>query len=233
MRSNRDNFLRAALRLAQAGTLMLALMAVPADAASEATVFVRSLAVLTDADQGAPLATLSPATPLTPLESRNGRLHVTVGGWARAGAAKYLFKAPGLRIVMAALSDAGAARATSGVTETDEYGVAWIDARLDGWIAAQDVTPDLDDVWAAASDIYFSHCNRCHQLRSPKRFLANQWPQVLKIMTVRAGLDEKQKALVTMLFQYHARDQQLEDAFTAKLTAVPADPAAAPKPLTP
>lgn len=200
-------------------------LAVPA--AAEDPMYVASLADLRGLPAGEVLATLNPATPMTVKTRQGGNLQVEIQGWSRAGAEKYMFKQPGIRIIMAILGEEAIRTRTVGKTVTDDYGVEWTEATITGWIADKDAAADRDSVWTAASDIYFSHCNRCHTLRPPKRLMANQWPQILKIMTVRAGLTPEQTALVTMLLQYHARDQDLEDSFTAQAsklaTAAPPD----------
>jgi len=85
-----------------------------------------------------------------------------------------------------------------------------------GWVAAADTTDDLDSLWAQAGDLYLARCTRCHALHRPRELTANQWPQTLKMMTVRAGFTPPQAALVTMLLQVHAKDQDVNDAFTRK-----------------
>jgi cytochrome c len=203
---------RIALRMA---AVLLAIVPLVAHAAANELRYADRLTPLLDSAGGHEIGIVSPAAPLVVKSESNGYVEVAITGWSPAGGDRYLFKDVGLRITEAVLDEEGLKNRTGGASKEDDYGSDWQNATFTGWIAGGDVTDSLDKIWSAAGDIYFSHCTRCHSLRRPGDFTANQWPQALKVMTVRAGLTPAEAALVTALLQTHAKDQHVEDAFTA------------------
>ena len=209
-----------------AACLAITLAAAPALAADKpAPQYVNTLVQLRAGAHGPVIATTLPATPVIVRGTKGQRVKVEVTGWSPMGGARYLFMAISQRIRRAVLTDAGVHKRTVIGTGEDAWESTWEHARITGWIDKADLVPDVGTVWAEASKLYYSHCSRCHSLRKPREFTANQWPSVLKIMTVRAGFSTEQAALVTALLQHHARDQKTEDSFSkeaaAKKTAPP------------
>jgi cytochrome c553 len=210
-------------RLASLSVAALALgLALHSAQADDPQGFVASLSDLQAEAGGAAIGRVMPSTPLVVKAHKDGYVQAEITGWSPAGGDKYLFKAIGTRINAVILNDQGLDHRSGGETQEDDYGSDWQKATVTGWLPEASVTPDLDSIWKAAGDIYFSRCTRCHSLRRPGDFTANQWPQVLKVMTVRAGLSAEQAALVTMLLQSHAKDQQVTDAFTQTAATQPA-----------
>ncbi len=157
-------------------------------------------------------------------------VEVEITGWSPAGGEKYLFKDVGLRISLAHLSDDGVAKRVVIGTKDDAWGSTWQQVKISGWIKRNDVVADLDTIWKEAAPLYYTRCSRCHSLRKPAEFTANQWPHVLKIMTKRAGFSPEQAALVTALLQNHGKGLKVSDAFTQTATPpAPAPAAAVPK----
>lgn len=213
--------------LAYRGRLILAVIAlllaatVPALADSAETIHAATLTKLLASAGGEAIGDLSPATPLTVKSHKDGFAEVEVSGWSPAGGDRYLFKDVGLRIPRLVLTEDGLKARTGGESKEDDYESEWQQATVTGWVAEKDTVATLDPVWAAAGDLYFSRCTRCHSLRRPGDFTANQWPQALKVMTVRAGMTPAQAALVTVLLQTHGKDQHVEDSFTKEVASKP------------
>jgi len=176
--------------------------------------YTKTVTTLHMSARGAILANVMPGTQVTVRSESGGFQQVDITGWSPAGGAAYLFKDIGQRITYAMLSKPGINHRVVVGTKDDDWGGTWEQVTVTGWIDRNDLTDNLDEVWADADKLYETHCSRCHSLRRPEEFTANQWPPVLKIMTKRAGFSADQAALVTMLLQFHAKDQGLTDAFT-------------------
>lgn len=221
-----SNLFASARRLA-AIFLVLASVTGSASAAEEtAPRFVNTIAALHETVGGPVLANIAPATPVVVRSRQGTHIEVEVTGWSPMGGASYLFKDIGQRIGRAVLTEAGVNKRVVIGTREDAWESTWEDVKITGWIEQGEVVEKIDTIWDEASTLYFTRCSRCHSLRRPREFTANQWPSVLKIMTVRAGFSREQAALVTALLQYHARDQKGEDFFSR--TAETAAPAPAP-----
>ena len=191
-------------------------------AGAQSPQYVNTIAVLQESPGGQAMATLTPATPVTVLATQGKNIEVEVSGWSPAGGDKYLFKDVGLRINRAFLTEDGVSRRVVAGTKDDAWGSTWQDVKITGWINQDDLVADLDTIWKQAAPLYFKRCSRCHSLRRPQEFTANQWPHVLKIMTKRAGYSPEQAALVTALLQNHGKGEKVNDAFTQTETAAKA-----------
>lgn len=183
--------------------------------AGRATQFAGAVMTLAGSAGGERIGDVMPGAALTVVAADGDDAKVEITGWSPAGGARYLFKEVSVRISLVTLTDAGAATREVIGTAEDKWGSDWEQVRVSGWVPRADLVDDLEAVWDKAGELYYSRCSRCHSLRRPEEFTANQWPTVLKIMTKRAGFNAEQAALVTMLLQYHGKDQDLRDAFTA------------------
>ncbi len=207
-----------------AACLAVAIAAAPAFAADEpAPQYANTIVQLHAGPAGPVIGTILPGTPVIVRAGKGRRVEVEVTGWSPMGGASYLFKAISQRIQRAVLTDAGVSKRTVLGTGEDAWESTWEHARITGWIDKADLVPDVDTVWSRASKLYYTRCSRCHSLRKPREFTSNQWPSVLKIMTVRAGFSTEQAALVTALLQNHARDQKTEDSFSKEAAAKKTD----------
>jgi len=181
----------------------------PAPGLADETLFTNTLVDLSNAAAGGDLiASLSPGVPVTVLAEKGARLKVAITGWSPEGGEKYLFTKMGQRIRLATLSDTGQRTRAIVATKLDYYDSTWQDVRLTGWIDKTTTAANVTDVWQTASALFHQRCTRCHALHRPTEFKANQWPSILKIMTVRAGLSKGDKALVTQFLQTYAKDQK-------------------------
>jgi len=172
------------------------------------TLYTSTLSDLASAQKdGSVIASVSPGVALNVIETSNGWLKVEISGWSPQGAEKYLFTKMGQRIRLASITDEGMANRTVISKQEDYYENVWNEVRLSGWIKQKDTTADVVSVWQGARALFQKRCTRCHALHRPVEFKANQWPSILKIMTVRAGLSPANKALVTQYLQTYAKDQ--------------------------
>ncbi|VAW20296.1 Cytochrome c4 [hydrothermal vent metagenome] len=169
-------------------------------------VFASTLTSLASSD-GAVLASVSPGAELKVLKMSGERLKVQISGWSPQGGEKYLFSEIGQRILVAELTDNGQKIRVVAGQKQDYYENVWQDITLVGWVDKKDTSDNVVDIWQSARTLFRSRCTRCHALHRPTEFKANQWPSILKIMTVRAGLSADQKALVTQYLQTYAKGQ--------------------------
>jgi|GEM_PF-159805 len=167
--------------------------------------YAKTLLPLRAAIDGEVIAKVMPGTALRVLSKKGDWIEVEVSGWSPAGGERYLFKEIGQRIRLAKLTEQGLSKRTVIAEKEDYYENTWQNARLAGWVARADTSADLGAVWEEANDLFHKRCTRCHALHRPSEFTANQWPSILKIMTVRAGLSTDRKALVTQYLQTHAK----------------------------
>ena len=185
----------------------------PVVAATDGQVlYTNTLTSLRDAaGDGTIIASISPAVPLRVLDEKDGQMKVEITGWSPEGGEKYLFIEMGQRIRLAKITDQGLEGRKVIAQKEDYYESVWQDVRLTGWIAKKDISEDIKAIWKTARHLFHQRCTRCHALHRPTEFTANQWPSILKIMTVRAGLSEGKKALIVQYMQTHAKDQKVED----------------------
>jgi len=178
------------------------------------------------AANGEDIASVSPGAKLLILSEQDGQLEVELTGWSPEGGEKYLFIAINQRIRVAKLTKKGLARRKVIAEKEDYYESIWQDVRLTGWIAKKDTSEDIAQIWKGAQHLFHQRCTRCHALHRPTEFTANQWPSILKIMTVRAGLSAGKKALIVQYMQTHAKDQKLanEPEDDSDLAAADEDP---------
>jgi len=176
------------------------------------------LAIQTDltAEDGTNLAKIPPGTRLEVLNRAEGRVEVEIAGWSPEGGENYMFLGVGQRILVAHLTESGLMFAPSAGEQEDDYESLWFDMRLTGWVPEARTTPDIATIWEAGSNLFHQRCTRCHALHRPVEFTANQWPSILKIMTVRAGLTGADRALVIQYMQTHAKDGPARDDTTAE-----------------
>ncbi len=188
-------------------------LAPPAPAATDGQVlYSNTLTSLRDAAvNGTVIASISPAVPLRVLDEKDGQVKVEITGWSPEGGEKYLFTEMGQRIRLAKITEQGLEGRKIIAQKEDYYETIWQDVRLTGWIAKKDVSEDIRTIWKTARHLFHQRCTRCHALHRPTEFTANQWPSILRIMTVRAGLSEGRKALIVQFMQTHAKDQNVED----------------------
>jgi len=192
----------AALRLI-AG-LLTALVLVHPALAQETRYLATETNLTTEA--GMNIGRVAPGTPLKVLGHGDGRVEVEISGWSPEGGERYLFTAIGQRILVARLSDTSLPFAETAAEQEDDYESLWYNVYLTGWLPEANITDNVGQVWQAGSELFHQRCTRCHALHRPYEFTANQWPSILKIMTVRAGLKGADRALVVQYLQTHAKD---------------------------
>jgi trimethylamine-N-oxide reductase cytochrome c-type subunit TorC len=170
--------------------------------------YVNTLTTLRDPKNGEVIASVPPGTALHVLSQHGDDLEVEITGWSPTGGEKYMFIDIGQRINVAMITDKGLPKRVSIGEKSDDYDSVWEDVSIRGLIAKKDVAKNVTRVWREARRLFHKRCTRCHALHRPTEFTANQWPSILKIMTVRAGLTTDKKALVTQYIQNHAKDQK-------------------------
>lgn len=150
---------------------------------------------------------LLPATPLQVIERDGGWLKVKFSGWQQEGAERMFYAAQGKRIFAAALGPAAVDKAVPGQSMTDaDTDQKWTPASLTAWIAATDLTGDLNKLWDYGGEMYNANCGLCHTLPPTGNYLANQWIGNLNSMKRNISLDDEQYRFLQKYVQMHAQD---------------------------
>jgi len=151
------------------------------------------------------------ATRLGVKDQKPGWLRVEIRGWHQEGAKRMLYALPGKRIKAALISKdtVEKIRPLDNVTDPDTN-ITWMGAAIEGWIVDDNVSPDLNTIWKSAWGLFSTRCTVCHQRRNPKKYTANQWVGLLKVMGPRTGLPKEQQHLILKYLQNHARDMEVE-----------------------
>ncbi len=131
---------------------------------------------------------------------------VILEGWSMAAGPSVVFLSTEQRITLASLTDAGQKARTVLDQSTDTYGTAWEQVRIEGVVAAADLSSDRTALWSQAEALYGSTCSACHALHKTDEFTANQWPGSLKAMLPNVSLTDAQIELITKYLQYNAKD---------------------------
>lgn len=138
-------------------------------------------------------------------EVADGRIPVTIGGWAMAGAPTAVYAEVGQRIVQADFTLSAPAGRPGAGKSTSIFGVTWLPVVHSGWVDATAVVKQQALVWRAAKSLYDTRCSACHGLHPPGQFTANQWPGVVSFMAHNAALTPEEQSLITQYLQWHAR----------------------------
>lgn len=64
-----------------------------------------------------------------------------------------------------------------------------------------DTNPGLESAQAAGAEIWAVTCNRCHNLRPPQEYRAEDWPIIVNHMRTRVGLTKSEARAVTAFLQ--------------------------------
>lgn len=192
--------------------------------------YAKTLLSLRDLSDGTVIAEVWPGTELRILSHKGDNIEVEITGWSPAGGEQYLFKEMGERIRQAKMTKQAVPKRHVIAEQEDYYESIWQNVTIRGWVKQADTSDDIHAIWKQASELFYQRCTRCHAVHRSTEFTANQWPSILKIMTVRAGLSASNKALVTRFLQIHAKDRE---PITEADESIPAEAAQAKVPLPP
>ena len=86
--------------------------------------------------------------------------------------------------------------------EEDEYGVKWKNVELNFEVKDPSAIKNTKDgLWAAEEELYH-RCGSCHVAKTLEEYTINQWPNVVKTMSDRAGFSKDETRLVGSYLQY-------------------------------
>lgn len=208
MQDRRRPFASHRLRLSRLLALLAAAAWLAAASAQAAdTAYATTTTPLLAAASGSQIGSVRPGTPFTVLGSSGGEAHVQLSGWVVKGSETVLFEAVGLHAVLATFPDKSKVDMKVVKSKKDDYGTAWDQVQVTGWLASKATTDDVSTVWKKAENLYQTRCSACHALHQPDEFTPNQWPGVLKEMGKNAALDQQDLDLVTAFLQAHAKSQ--------------------------
>ncbi|MEO6983815.1 MAG: hypothetical protein ABI155_00550 [Paralcaligenes sp.] len=190
-------------------TLIAFQVSVAAAAASPAVatsdVFIKQNVDLLAQEGGSKIGTVTPGTSAHLLTEQNSTAKIQIEGWSIVGAPSAVFTAMGQRILEAKLTSSGQSSKTVVKQAKDAYGSTWEQVRITGQVPKDSLVPDVATVWDGARQVFSAACSACHALHHANEFTANQWPNILKVMTKRAALNDEQTELVTKYLQAHAK----------------------------
>ena len=179
---------------------------VAASAASATSeIFIKRGTDLLADGAGAKIGAVTPGTTAHLLSQQGSTAKIQIEGWSITGAPSVVFTAIGQRIMEARLTASGQSTRTVVKKSKDDYGSIWEQVRFTGEVPKDSIAPDVASIWDGAHQIYSKACSACHALHHPDEFTANQWPNILKVMTKRAALSDEQTELITEYLQTHAK----------------------------
>jgi len=147
------------------------------------------------------------AAPLTVLERRGDLLKVRIDGWQQEDVTPMIYALPGKRIFVAALGERARGKVRRFESVVDPLSdLTWYRAEMIGWVNANNLVSDREDLWAYASELYYANCSLCHRLPDADEFPANQWIGIAKEMKDLTNLDTEQYRLSLIYLQLHASD---------------------------
>ena len=86
--------------------------------------------------------------------------------------------------------------------EEDEYGVKWKNVELNFEVKDPSAIKNTKDgLWATEEELYL-RCGSCHVAKKLEEYTINQWPNVVKTMSDRAGFSKDETRLVGSYLQY-------------------------------
>ncbi len=148
---------------------------------------------------------LRPAAQLKVIAYQGGKRLVEVSGYQLKGAEQLLYKESGQRILLATLTQNGQAILNKGNYVADEYGNEWRPASLTTEIEAP-VLESQNPIWAYADELDKVYCGTCHAIIPGHHFAANAWVPIAKSMGERTDISSQNLEILTLYFQYHAKD---------------------------
>ena len=84
--------------------------------------------------------------------------------------------------------------------EEDEYGVKWKNVELNFEVKDPSAIKNTKDgLWATEEELYLSY-GSCHVAKKLEEYTINQWPNVVKTMSDRAGLAKMRQGLLARIY---------------------------------
>lgn len=147
------------------------------------------------------------ATRVLVLEEKDKNSLVEITGWHQPKAKRALYAKPGKRIIDLVLKK----KATSGLSKLSQWQdpdteLVWVEVSYRGWIKSGNLVSDDAPLWEEAQGLFEKNCTKCHQLRIPHHYTANQWGSHIKVMGPRTGLPKAKQRKILKFLQYRAKD---------------------------
>lgn len=126
-------------------------------------------------------------------------------GWVMDGNEYILFYNNEERIKLLKIEETSINRYEVIETKKDAYDVTWKHVRLNFHIkTAENILENTtENIWAHEEELYL-RCGSCHKAHTPEEYTINQWPNVLKTMSDRAGFSPEEVTEVGNYLQYKA-----------------------------
>lgn len=133
--------------------------------------------------------------------TKNG-VNFTISGWVMKGNEYILFYNNMDKIRLLKIENQYVNKYIIQETIKDSYGVSWHKVTLSFQIKTiENIADKNDDIWAPERDLY-ARCGSCHPAHTPEEYTVNQWPNVLKTMSERAGFTTEETNQIGSYLQY-------------------------------
>jgi nitrate/TMAO reductase-like tetraheme cytochrome c subunit len=149
---------------------------------------------------------LLPTSKVKILETKGDNIKIELEGFMKDGVDSAVYFSQGKRILIAGLSKSSNFDFKTISTTKDEEGVEWKKVTFTAFTKNDNLTEDLDALYAQAQTVFGNNCAMCHPAHPASEFTANQWPSIVKSMINRTAMTKDENYLVTQYLQKHAKD---------------------------
>jgi trimethylamine-N-oxide reductase cytochrome c-type subunit TorC len=149
---------------------------------------------------------LLPTSKVKILETKGDNIKIELEGFMKDGVDSAVYFSEGKRILIAGLSKSSNFDFKTISTSKDEEGVEWKKVTFTAFTKNNNLTEDLDALYAQAQTVFANNCAMCHPAHPASEFTANQWPSIVKSMINRTAMTKDENYLVTQYLQKHAKD---------------------------
>lgn len=141
------------------------------------------------------------------LERDGNNLKLEIKGWQPEDAPAVIYQEKGQRVIMAALSDDGAAALQRGEGSVDpNTDQVWLPVTLTAWSDAMALNLDLETLWNYSRDAYVQSCSSCHTMPKEEDYSSNQWVGTMKSMERFTTFSDDEYRLILAYLQNHSAD---------------------------
>lgn len=168
----------------------------------------RTSAVFFDASKDSgKAAVILPGVHVTKLDRKDGFVKVRIEGWQAGESARGQYALFGKRVLNLSIAKGALEKITYGEKKFfDDGNQDWIRSSLEGWIAASDLTGDLDMLWQVSEMTYGSQCGVCHSTIDPGSRDALSWQADVQAYQEKTSLTPEERRLVLRFLQLNASD---------------------------
>ncbi len=174
-------------------------------AADKTAYATQDVDIYLDANSKKSIGKIELSTPLKLISQDDKFDKVQITGWSSEGFENVLFKDIGQRIIYLRADESIRKNAKIIKTKTDDYDSTWNKVSYKVWIKKGNLADNIDEALKKGKEIYTNRCGACHASHDTKHYTANQWPNIIKSMEDRAGLNKSEKQSVIKYVQNNSK----------------------------